>query len=145
LVAPQASTLALRVPLPEGWSAQSTAGEGLRAGPPGRLILRIDRRAGEASSFLSAGQLRTQFEQEIKPVRTSTQIEKNTESTAIIVFSFTAPGEVGEQVVMLGAKRISNDLFLCASSPGRDLFEARSAAQACEDLSIQPRGDAGRG
>jgi len=128
----------IHVSMPDGWSAESAPDGSFRAGPAGRWVLRIDRRAGAAGELPSPAELKEQFDQEIKPVKTSVKLERSSDSASIVVFAFTPSGaNAAEQFVMLGAKRASNDLFLCATFPGRDLPEARDAARACEELSVQ--------
>lgn len=130
--------LSIRVSMPDGWSAESAPDGSFRAGPPTRWVLRIDRRAGAAGELPSPAELKARFDQEIKPVKTSVKLERSSDSVSITVFAFTPSGaNAAEQFVMLGAKRALNDLFLCATFPGGDLLEARTAARACEELSVQ--------
>src|SRR5262249_5237761 len=122
----------------EGWSAESAPDGSFRAGPPGRWVLRIDRRAGAAATLPSPAELKEQFDHQIKPSRTSLKLEKSSDSLSITVFTFTPGGpDSAEQFVMLGAKRALNDLFLCSTFPGGDLIDARNAARACEELSVR--------
>src|SRR5262249_58233900 len=83
------AAFAIRVSMPEGWSAESAPDGSFRAGPPGRWVLRIDRRAGAAATLPSPAELKEQFDHQIKPSRTSLKLEKSTDSLSITVFTFT--------------------------------------------------------
>ncbi len=132
------AALSIRVQMPEGWAAQSAPDGSFQAGPPGRRVLRIDRRSGTHGSVPSTAQLKSEFEREVSSAKSSVKIDRSTELSSIVVFSFTPRGsDSGEQLVMLGAKRVDDDLFLCATLPGRDLLEAQDAARACEELSVE--------
>ena len=43
-----------------------------------------------------------------------------------------------QQHVLLGAKRMGQDLFLCATLPGATEEEVRQARQACSDIGQPP-------
>ncbi len=132
-----ADALAIRVPMPEGWFAQSQPDGSLRAGPAGRSVLRVERRIGAGRELPSPAELKRGFERELKPIETSIKIEKTTESATWVVLSLAPRGASGqEQFAMLGAKSAGGDLFLCATFPGAGLQDVQKAARSCEEISV---------
>ncbi len=131
----------VRVPLPPGWSAQVAADESFQAGPPGKPVLRVDLRPGEGASLPSPEQLTDFLGKPFRDFEVSRDQEEGTRALTLVRLTI-APrwpdGGVGpEAPALLGAKRVGEDLFLCASLPGATAEEVRLAAEACRDISLQ--------
>jgi len=129
----------IRAALPAGWSAQ-TSRDRFRAGPSSRWVLQIERKPAAGDHVPSVEQLRSDFIQDFPRGVVSTQIEKTSGEVSILVFLLSGPVEDGgsrSTAVMLGAKRIGSDLYLCSTVPGQTLADAQLAASACESLWIE--------
>ena len=129
----------IRAPLPAGWFAQ-TSRDSFRAGPSSRWVLQIERKPAAGDHLPSVEQLRSDFIQDFPRGLVSTQIEKTSGEVSILVFLLSGPVEDGvsrSTAVMLGAKRIGPDLYLCSSVPGQPLEDAQLAASSCEGLWIE--------
>jgi hypothetical protein len=135
------SRTGVRVPLPSGWSAQVAADESFQAGPPGKPVLRVDLRPGEGASLPSPEQLTDFLGKPFRDFEVSKDQEEGTKALTLVRLTI-APrwpdGGVGpEAPALLGAKRVGEDLFLCASLPGASAEEVRLATEACRDISLQ--------
>jgi hypothetical protein len=120
--------------------AQATR-DSFRAGPSSRWVLQIERKPGAGYHLPSVEQLKSDFIQDFPGGVVSTQVEKTSGEVSILVFLLSGPVEDGgsrSTAVMLGAKRIGPDLYLCSTVPGQTLADAQLAASACEGLWIEP-------
>ncbi len=129
----------IRAPLPEGWTAQASH-DTFRAGPPSHWVFRVDRTPDSASELPLPAELKSHFIEDFPQAKLSKQSEKNSSDVSILVFLLSAgAGDGGSRAsaVMLGAKRIGRDLFLCATLPGQTLAEAQLAASTCEGLWLE--------
>jgi hypothetical protein len=139
--APNSPPTGVRVPLPPGWSAQVAADESFQAGPPGKPVLRVDLRLGEGASLPSPEQLTDFLGKPFRDFAVSLDQEEGTKNLTLVRLTI-APrwpdGGVGpEAPALLGARRVGDDLFLCASLPGASAEEVRLATEACRDISLQ--------
>jgi len=131
----------VKVPLPEGWSAQVAPDESFQAGPPGRPVLRVDLRRGDGEQMPSVDALAERVRDELKDFELSFDQEEETERYSLLRITLApqlADGGVGlEAPGFFGARRVGNDLFLCASLPGASPEEVRLATEACRDIQVQ--------
>jgi len=138
---PRTPRTGVRVPLPPGWSAQVGADTSFQAGPPGKPVLRVDLRPGEGASLPSPKQLTAFLGTPFRDFTVSLDQEEGTKALTLVRLTI-APrwpdGGIGpEAPALLGAKRVGDDLFLCASLPGADAEQVRLATEACRDISLQ--------
>lgn len=132
-----ASRLGVKVPLPDGWTARIGADQSFRAGPGDRVVLRIDQEAGEGSELPSASALQQRFRSQMNDAQVSADEVVESDDSVVIRLRIVAAGsDAGQRElpVLLGAKRLGNDLFLCSTEPGASEEEVRKAAQACASL-----------
>ncbi|MFL5321479.1 MAG: hypothetical protein ACJ790_17590 [Myxococcaceae bacterium] len=127
----------VKVPLPEGWRADIGVDQSFVAGPPGRAVLRVDLRPGAAASFPTADELQKSFSDALKNARVQredTTTEADFVAVRLDVFSHFDGGTEHPHDVLLGARKIGGDLFLCSSAPGANEAELDLALKACRDL-----------
>jgi hypothetical protein len=131
----------VKVPLPSGWSAQVAADGSFQAGPPGRATLRVDLRPGEGSRLPSAETLAHDVRAQLKDFAVSLDQEEGTDTFTWVHVTLApklADGGVGAQAPsFFGARRVSDDLFLCASLPGASGEEVRLGSEACRNIQVQ--------
>lgn len=132
---PQQPKGGVKVSLPEGWSAQIAADHSFQAGPRGRPVLRIDLRPGAAELFPSEAQLQAALIEQLgAPLSFQSQKGPNAH-----VLRYRFEPDAGPAThALVGAKRVGEDLFLCASLPGASEQELTLAAEACLGLSSGP-------
>jgi hypothetical protein len=132
----------VKVPMAEGWSPRLGAEQSLTVGPPGRAVLRIDLRPGQAASKPDAEALAKLFVSGLDAGASSIAVKKkDQDGFSWVTFKLSlgpggprgagAPGEPA----LLGAKVLGDDLFLCATLPGASESEVESAVKACEGIS----------
>ncbi len=129
----------VKVPLPDGWSAQLAEDRSFRAGPPGHAVLRIDLRPGSAGLIPSADALQKQLKEGLFPERMVLLQQVAERDFAVVVYLIPPPEDGGAREgvqAMLGAKRIGKDLFLCSTVPGASEPEVEEAAKACRELTV---------
>jgi hypothetical protein len=131
----------VKVPLPDGWSAQVGPDGALRAGPPGHAVLRIEPRPGAGADLPTAQDLARALEGALRESKLNVVSTKNETDYSILVYLLTPIGRsdasaAGEAPGMLGAKRIGKDLYGCSSIPGASDDEADQAALSCAGLSV---------
>lgn len=127
----------IRVPLPEGWAALVTPDGNLRAGPPGRPLMRIDREAGAAAELPSAEALKSAFASGLKTF--SVKGTDLTRTDGFVGLRLTLArtqfdGGTQESFAGLGARRAGTDLFLCSTSPGTATAEVTAALKSCAGI-----------
>lgn len=128
----------VKVPLPEGWHAEVGADQSFRAGPAGRVVLRVDLRPGSGGDFPSTDQLELAFTSGLKDTRVVRESSVEDADYAAVRLELARVADGGSATphdVYLGARRVGNDLFLCATEPGASEAELDLAAKACRDLS----------
>jgi hypothetical protein len=131
----------VKVPLPQGWSALTASEDSFQSGPPGHPVLRVDVRRGEGAKMPSpeklAGSVREQFSQ----FEVSLDQEEGDEQVALVRITLApklGDGGIGTHgPALLGAKRIGDDLFLCATLPGANTDEVQLATEACRNIQVQ--------
>jgi hypothetical protein len=132
----------VKVPLPPGWSATMAADGSLQAGPPGRPVLRVDVRRGEGAKMPSAEALADSVREQFSQFEVSLDQEEGDEQVALVRITLAPKledGGVGAHApALLGARRVREDLFLCATLPGASTEEVRLATEACRDIQVQP-------
>ncbi|WP_321549981.1 hypothetical protein [Hyalangium rubrum] len=131
----------VKVPLPQGWSASVAADDSFQAGPPGKPVLRVDVQRGEGAKMPSVEALADSTREQFSGFEVSLDQEEGDENLALVRITL-APrldgGVIGPHApALLGAKRIGEDLFLCATLPGADTEEVRLATEACRDIQVQ--------
>nr|WP_225937493.1 hypothetical protein [Myxococcus sp. RHSTA-1-4] len=132
----------VKVPLPDGWSAQVAPDDSFQAGPPGRPVLRVDLRRGQGEQLPSVEALAGRVREELKNHELSLdQEEEEANSYSLLRITFApklADGGVGVQAPgFFGARRVGSDLFLCASLPGASQEDVRLATEACRNIQVQ--------
>lgn len=131
----------VKVPLPPGWSALVAADGSFQAGPPGRPVLRVDIRPGEAEQLPTPAQVSQQVAREFPRFTVSMDQEEGTDTETLMRYTLAPPladGGVGPHApVLFGARRVGNDLFLCASLPGASYEDVRLATEACRSIEVQ--------
>jgi hypothetical protein len=141
--APPGMRSGVKVPLPDGWSAQVAPDDSFQAGPPGQPVLRVDLRRGEGQQLPTAEQLVDRVREELKGFELSLDQEEEEKDSYSLLRITMAPkladGGVGAQApAFFGARRVGGDLFLCASLPGASPEDVRLATEACRDIQVQP-------
>jgi hypothetical protein len=132
----------VKVPLPDGWSAQVAPDDSFQAGPPGRPVLRVDLRRGQGAQKPSAEQLVDRVREELKGYELSLDQEEETEAYSLLRITMAprlADGGIGAHAPgFFGARRLGEDLFLCASLPGASPEDVLLATDACRNIEVQP-------
>ena len=131
----------IKVPLPDGWSAQVAADESFQAGPPGRPVLRVDLRRGQGAQKPSADDLAERVRGELKGYELSLDQEEETEDYTLLRITMAprlGDGGIGLQTPgFFGARRLGEDLALCASLPGASPEDVLEATEACRKIEVQ--------
>ncbi|MBN1204409.1 MAG: hypothetical protein JXB05_05750 [Myxococcaceae bacterium] len=131
----------VKVPLPPGWSALVAADGSFQAGPPGVPVLRVDVRRGEGGALPSAEELADSVRERFSQFQVSLEQQEGDEQLSLVRITLAPKREDGgagpHATVMLGARRVGEDLFLCATLPGASAEEVRLATEACRE--IQPQ------
>lgn len=133
---PVRSAIGVKVPLPEGWSAHAASEGTLLLGPAGRPVLRIDLKAGAASQLPSPAALEEAFRKDLPGAQVTEIDHEEKDDVTLVVLSATAGKGSSPSVVLLGAKRLDKDLYLCASIPGATADEVKLAAGACREIHV---------
>lgn len=125
----------VRVPLPPGWVASVESPDVLALGPPGKLVMKIERSRAEAVPRLA--EVRTAFLGELPSARVQT-VEEREDGRGFLwrgrlQFPGDRPGREGTSV-MLGARRMGSDVALCSTVYGASDAEVERAARTCEGL-----------
>ncbi|QSQ21508.1 hypothetical protein JY651_41045 [Pyxidicoccus parkwayensis] len=131
----------VKVNLPDGWSGQVASDDSVQAGPPGRPVLRVDLRRGQGAKKPSADELADRVRAELKGYEVSLDQEEETEGYTLLRVTMApklADGGLGLQTPgFFGARRLGDDLFLCASLPGASPEEVLAATEACRKIELQ--------
>lgn len=132
----------VKVPLPQGWSALVAADSSFQSGPPGRPVLRVDMRRGEGEQLPSVEELTGSIRQQFSDFQVSVDQEEGDEQVTLVRITIApklSDGGLGPQgPALIGARRVGEDLFLCATLPGASGEEVRLATEACRDIELQP-------
>ncbi len=130
----RAAGAGVKVPLPEGWVATAANEGALLLGPPGHPVLRIDARPG--APLPSPEDLEGELRRALPDARVTEVDHETGNDVALVVLSLARPGqEAGAPlVVLLGAKRLGAELYLCASTPDASPDEVKLAAGACREI-----------
>ena len=114
----------------------------VQAGPPGRPVLRMDRKRGQGAQKPSVDELADRVREELKGYEVSLDQEEETEGYTLLRITLApklADGGVGLQTPgFFGARRLGEDLFLCASLPGASPEDVLEATEACRNIEVQP-------
>lgn len=129
------------MPLPQGWSALVAADSSFQAGPPDRPVLRVDFRRGEGDHLPSVEELTRSIREQFSEFQVSLDQEEGDENVTLVRIT-VAPkltdGGLGPHgPALMGARRVGEDLFLCATLPGATGEEVRLATEACRDIQVQ--------
>jgi len=132
------AAVAVKVPLPPGWVAVGNDDGSLRLGPPGQSILRIDPKPGQGDALPSPSELERGFRQALDGAQVSEIDHEDKDDVSLVVLSVSpADPKAGEPaVVLLGAKRVGTDLYLCATAPGARAEDVKLAAGACREIHL---------
>lgn len=135
----------MKVPLPEGWTVRVEQDQSLAFGPPGRKILRVDIRPGAGKNKPTDKKLESAFAGALEYTRAIHLEGETTKDTTIVLLALVPKDSDGgkmeeRRLVMLGAKQVGEDLFLCASAPGVTAEEVELATEACRSISIPAGG-----
>ncbi|SEU32042.1 hypothetical protein [Stigmatella erecta] len=138
---PAAGKVGVKVPLPPGWSAVVAEDDSLQVGPRGTPVLRVDLRRGEGAARPSSEALAESAREQFSQFEISLDQEEDEENLALLRLTIAPKlpdGGVGMHApVMLGAKRVGEDLVLCASLPGASMEDVRLANEACREIQVQ--------
>jgi hypothetical protein len=131
----------VKVPLPPGWSAQVATDGSFQAGPPGRPALRVDMKPGQGEQMPSSEKLADTVRDQMRHFTLSLDQEEDTTSFALLRVTMAPTLDDGglgpEAPAFFGARRVDDDLFLCASLPGASAEEVRLATEACRSIQVQ--------
>ncbi|MFP2907137.1 hypothetical protein ACLESD_19225 [Pyxidicoccus sp. 3LFB2] len=131
----------VKVPLPDGWSAQVAPDDSFQAGPPGRPVLRVDLRRGQGAQKPSAEDLVDRVREQLKGYELSLDQEEETAEYSLLRITMAprfADGGVGAHAPgFFGARKLGEDLFLCASLPGASPEDVLLATEACRNIEVQ--------
>jgi hypothetical protein len=112
-----------------------------QSGPPGRPVLRVDVRRGEAAKMPSAETLADSVREQFSQFEVSLDQEEGDDQLALVRITLApklGDGGIGPHgPALLGAKRIGEDLFMCATLPGATIEEVQLATEACRDIQVQ--------
>jgi len=129
--------IAVKVPLPPGWLAVGRDDGSLRIGPPGEEVLRIDPKPGRGAELPSPAGLERDLRSELNTLEISKVDEEERDDLSLVVLSLSlAHQKQGSMQVLLGAKRVGADLYLCASTPGARVEAVKLAAGACREIHL---------
>ncbi|WP_224240567.1 hypothetical protein [Hyalangium gracile] len=138
---PSAPRAGVKVPLPPGWSALVAGDGSLQVGPPGQPVLRVDHRPGEGAKMPSAEQLADSISQQYSDFQVSLDQEEGDANVALVRITLApklADGGLGPHgPALLGARRVGDELFLCATLPGVTPEDVRLATEACRNIQVQ--------
>lgn len=125
----------IKVPLPPGWTARASADETLVAGPGQRVVLRLQQLPGGAGAQPEAEALLQGFKTRLGPgLEVKTVDSSRNERSTLLVLEIRPAADAGGRLpwlALLGATRVEEDLFLCATVPGATEDEVKAAAAAC--------------
>jgi hypothetical protein len=125
----------VHLPLPEGWTAVLQPDHGLRAGPKGHTVLRVEVRPADPTQPLPTPlELAEGFSRDGSSLRVTTVSEVTEKDVSLVLLEVSKQGSRAR--VMLGVKRLGHELFLCSSEPGSGEEEVREAQEACKGLSV---------
>ncbi|MCP3102993.1 hypothetical protein LZ198_29350 [Myxococcus sp. K15C18031901] len=131
----------VKVPLPDGWSAQVAPDDSFQAGPPGRPVLRVDLRRGQGAQLPKVDELAERVRAESKSMEVSLDQEESSDTYSLLRVTLTpklGDGGLGTPApALLGARRVGQDLFLCATLPGASGEDVLLATEACRTIEIQ--------
>lgn len=131
----------VKVPMPPGWSAQVAADGSFQFGPPGRPVLRVDLRPGQGAKLPSPDELAKSLEKSFAGFERSLDQEEEGKDFSLLRVGLApklADGGVGaDYPALFGARRVGDDLFLCATFPGVTADEVRLATEACRGIEFQ--------
>ncbi|HLL00506.1 MAG TPA: hypothetical protein VK539_07980 [Myxococcaceae bacterium] len=132
----------VKVPLPQGWTALTGSEGSFQSGPPGRPVLRVDVRRGEGAKMPSAEELADSVREKFSGFEVSLDQEEGDANVALVRITLApklGDGGIGPHgPALLGAKRMGEDLFLCATLPGASIEEVQRATEACRNIQVQP-------
>ena len=138
---PSSLRAGVKVPLPQGWSALVAADSSFQAGPPGRPVLRVDIRRGEGAKLPSVEELTDSIRRQFSDFQVSLDQEEGDAQVTLVRITVApklADGGLGAHgPALIGARRIGEDLFLCATLPGASGEEVRLATEACREIEVQ--------
>lgn len=126
----------LRVPLPNGWEATSEDVDTLVAGPRGRAVIRIAR--SKLDSLPSSKSLSAGFYSATAAGLSIEPLSAEDGDHAVTWIGRLRGKKASEKKsnwnVMLGARRVKETIFLCATLPGATDAEVKAATGVCEGL-----------
>jgi hypothetical protein len=138
---PSSPRAGVKVPLPPGWSALVAADGSFQAGPPGQPVLRVDVRRGEGEKMPSSEELAASIREQFSQFHVSLDQEEGDDQVSLVRITLAPKlddGGLGPHApALLGARRIGNDLFLCATLPGASTEDVRLATEACREIQVQ--------
>ncbi len=131
----------VKVPMPPGWSAQVSQDGSFQFGPPGHPVLRVDLRPGQGAALPSPEALAQSLEESFKGFERSVDQEEGGTDFSLVRVTLApklTDGGVGaEYPALFGARRVQEDLFLCATFPGVTPDEVLQASEACRGIEFQ--------
>jgi hypothetical protein len=122
----------VHVSLPPGWTTATQSDHGLRAGPAGRTVLRVDVRTGSTDALPPPLALAEEFSKQGPDLRVTAASQVAEPDLSLVVLEVSKQGSRAR--ALLGLKRVGKDTFLCASEPGSSEEEVQLAADVCRGL-----------
>ena len=132
----------VKVPIPPGWSALVAADGSFQAGPLGEPVLRVDVRRGEGAKMPTVEALTASIRQQFSGFQLSLDQEEGDEQMVLVRVTLASKlpdgGPGSRAPMLLGARRLGDDLFLCATLPGANSEDVRLSTEACRNILVQP-------
>jgi hypothetical protein len=133
----------VKIPRPDGWTVRVGPEQSLAIGPANRTVLRIDIRPGAADQLPSTEMLERTFAKHLQNNRATRVEVESTSDTRLVVLMLEPKEHKGADAsvpprrrVLLGAKRVGADLFLCATQPGASDDDVKQAMGSCRDIGL---------
>ncbi|WP_257457826.1 hypothetical protein [Archangium lipolyticum] len=131
----------VKVPMPPGWSAQVAQDGSFQFGPPGHPVLRVDLRPGQGAALPSPEALVQSLEESFKGFERSLDQEEGGADFTLVRVTLAPKlpdgGMGADYPALFGARRVQDDLFLCATFPGVTADEVLRAGEACRGIEFQ--------
>ncbi|WNG41659.1 hypothetical protein F0U61_54250 [Archangium violaceum] len=131
----------VKVPMPTGWTAQVAQDGSFQFGPSGHPVLRVDVRTGQGESLPSPEALVELMGKSFQGFERAVEQQEGGSDFSLVRVSLSSKlsdGGMGTQYpALFGARRVEDDLFLCATFPGVTADEVQLAAEACRGIEFQ--------
>ncbi|QRK11212.1 hypothetical protein JQX13_14730 [Archangium violaceum] len=131
----------VKVPMPTGWTAQVARDGSFQFGPPGHPVLRVDLRSGQGDSLPAPEALVEMMGGSFQDFERTVEQQQGGSDFSLVRVSLSSKlsdGGMGSRYpALFGARRVEDDLFLCATFPGVTEGEVDLATEACRGIEFQ--------